>query len=192
LSHATTSALKFKRYILFSTFFQSKTEHFGAGRLYVLKMTDRRVLRIVAAVSFIPASALCIAHGILSNNPVPAVGLVPLFFSASLSIFLLSRHAKKNKQKQRSHDAETDVEEAISEGQHSSEGGPEEEHSHSEHGEPTTTTLTHPILVFFIDVILAAALMVVLVFTWIRDSESRTPELAMLAAYATMPLLLNL
>ena len=156
-------------------------------------MTDGRVLRIVAAVSFIPGFALCIAHGILSNNPVPAVGLVPLFFSASLSIFLLSRHAKRNnKQKQRSHDAETDVEEAISEGQRISEGGPEEEDSHDEHGEPTTTALTHPILVFFIDVILAAALMVVLVFTWIRDSESRTPELAMLAAYATMPLLLNL
>jgi hypothetical protein len=54
--------------------------------------------------------------------------------------------------------------------------------------------LTHRILVFVVDVILAAGLMVVLVFTWIRTGHkgSKRPELAMLAAYSTMPLLANL
>jgi len=58
--------------------------------------------------------------------------------------------------------------------------------------------LTHRILVFVVDVLLAAGLMVVLVFTWIRTGRrtggrwDRSAELAMLAAYATLPLLLNL
>jgi hypothetical protein len=55
-------------------------------------------------------------------------------------------------------------------------------------------SLTHSVLVFAIDAILAAALMVVLVFTWIRNSTSRRGgnKMVMLAAYATIPLLVNL
>jgi hypothetical protein len=54
--------------------------------------------------------------------------------------------------------------------------------------------LTHRISVFVMDVVLAAGLMVVLVFTWIRTGRAgdRRPELAMLAAYSTVPLLVNL
>lgn len=56
------------------------------------------------------------------------------------------------------------------------------------------SVLTHRILVFVVDVILAASLMVVLVFTWIRTGNGgdRRPKLAMLAAYSTIPLLVNL
>ncbi|CAM1504367.1 Fc.00g019580.m01.CDS01 [Cosmosporella sp. VM-42] len=54
---------------------------------------------------------------------------------------------------------------------------------------PNTRRFAHPIVVFAYDVVLAAALMVVLVFTWI--AKGGTPELSMLAAYATIPLLFN-
>lgn len=48
----------------------------------------------------------------------------------------------------------------------------------------------HPVAIFIYDVLMAAALMVVLVFTWI--TKEGTPGLSMLAAYATIPLLFNL
>ncbi|KAF5013608.1 hypothetical protein FDECE_413 [Fusarium decemcellulare] len=111
-----------------------------------------RTFRLVAIASFLPAFPLCLAHGILSHNPVPAVGLVPLAFSASSAVFLLRRHANDD------HDG-------------------------------LARKLSHPVLVFVLDVILAAAFMVVLVFTWI--GKGRSASLSMLAAYATMPLLVN-
>ncbi|KPM40593.1 hypothetical protein AK830_g5965 [Neonectria ditissima] len=112
-------------------------------------------LRIVTIATFLPAFPLCIAHGVLSHHPVPAVGLVPLAFSASGAIFLLRR---------RTADRHDD-------------------------GKGLAAKLSHPVLVFACDVILAAALMVVLVFTWIAPGGS--PSLSMLAAYATIPLLVN-
>lgn len=50
--------------------------------------------------------------------------------------------------------------------------------------------LTRSVMSFAIDTILAAGLMVVLVFTWIDLGAS--PSINILAAYATIPLLVNL
>ncbi|KAM5355533.1 hypothetical protein ACJ41O_002179 [Fusarium nematophilum] len=108
-------------------------------------------LRIITIASFLPAFPLCLAHGILSHNPVPAVGLVPLALSAGGGTFLLRAR-----------------------------NGDEDGRPHR---------LSHPVLVFVCDVILATALMVVLVFTWIGKGHSAS--LSMLAAYATIPLLVN-
>lgn len=68
----------------------------------------------------------------------------------------------------------------------------EEEEEERDGGSERQSVLTHRILVFVVDVGLAAALMVVLVFTWIQTRRTNRPELAMLAAYATVPLLGNL
>lgn len=114
-------------------------------------------LRIVSILTFLPAFPLCVAHGVLSHHSVPAVGLVPLVFSASGAIFLLRRRAVR-------HD--------------------------DEEGSSFAAKASHPVLVFVCDIILATALMVVLVFTWIAPGGS--PSLSMLAAYATIPLLVNL
>ncbi|KAI8719303.1 hypothetical protein NCS52_00710900 [Fusarium sp. LHS14.1] len=111
---------------------------------------SHRTFRLITIASFLPAFPLCLAHGILSHNPVPAVGLVPLAFSASGGVFLLRR---------RDDDA------------------------------GLALKLSHPVLVFVCDVILSAAFMVVLVFTWISKGDSAS--LSMLAAYATIPLLVN-
>ncbi|KAL7799433.1 hypothetical protein V8C43DRAFT_275065 [Trichoderma afarasin] len=122
-----------------------------------------RPLRIAAVVSFVPSFALCIAHGVLSHNPVPAVGLVPQAVSVVTSIALLRTAG---------HRQEADVESIESEG-------------HS--GISIRAILTHPIVVFIHDVVLAAALMIVLVFTWTH--HGRSASLSMLAAYATLPIL---
>jgi hypothetical protein len=58
-------------------------------------------------------------------------------------------------------------------------------------------TIAHPAVVFVADSVLAAGLMVVLVFTWAKEGGhswlgAGQAERAMLAAYATVPLLLNL
>jgi hypothetical protein len=126
-----------------------------------------RTLRIIAVASFIPSFALCIAHGVLSHKPVPAVGLVPQAFSVATSIALL-RAA-------RSHSRDADVE-SIDSGRHSTFS--------------IRALLTHPIVVFIHDIILAAALMIVLVFTWTH--HGRSASLSMLAAYATLPILTSL
>ena len=66
--------------------------------------------------------------------------------------------------------------------------------------EQKTPLYAHTIFIFLVDSILAAGVMVVLVFTWINTQKGRTGitnpvlggKLAMLAAYATIPLLANL
>ncbi|KAI1342489.1 hypothetical protein F5Y15DRAFT_305773 [Xylariaceae sp. FL0016] len=134
-------------------------------------MATSRTLRVVTAATFLPAFPLCLAHGIVSGSPVPAAGLVPLAFSAGVGIFLLSRRAKEQ-QEQRSGNVE-----------HGEQQQPDQSPS-DESQKPS-----RPVLVFLVDVILATAILVVLVFTWIRTS--RRSDEAMLAAYATMPLLIN-
>ena len=109
-------------------------------------------LRVLITLSFIPAFPLCVAHGVLSHHPVPAVGLVPLAVSATGSVVLI---------RSTTDDA----------------GG-------------SDGKTPRPVPVFFYDLFMAAALMVVLVFTWITREGS--PGLSMLAAYATIPLLFNL
>jgi hypothetical protein len=60
-------------------------------------------------------------------------------------------------------------------------------------GGDSSPEYAHPIIVFAVDAILAASLITVLVFTWIgTGTEHWTSEMAMLAGYATIPLLVNL
>ncbi|TFB07097.1 hypothetical protein CCMA1212_000844 [Trichoderma ghanense] len=126
-----------------------------------------RPLRIIAVASFVPSFALSIAHGVLSHKAVPAVGLVPQAVSVATSIALLRSSASASGQS-----AEPDVESIDSAGRSTFS---------------VRAFLTHPITVFVHDVLLAAAIMVVLVFTWTH--HGRSASLSMLAAYATLPLL---
>ncbi|KAK7914192.1 hypothetical protein PG985_011895 [Apiospora marii] len=163
-------------------------------------------LRIVAAATFLPAFALCIAHGARSGSPVPAVGLVPLAFSGGLSVFQLVRLRRYNKQDQKRKQSvvrrpsqqqllprDNEAAEAAQETQ-TPELEQQRQQGDGERGgeegdDEATQQPRNPILTFFADTVLAAALMVVLVFTWIQKGDSA--ELAMLAAYATIPLLVN-
>ncbi|KAK3308355.1 uncharacterized protein B0T15DRAFT_524226 [Chaetomium strumarium] len=172
-------------------------------------------LRKAAILSFLPALPLCVTHGALSADVVPAVGLVPLCFSAGVSLFLLIRASQqcRRKGKQRAGSGVSDPEGLLGGGDDDDAGStsvvvggaaprhigfePDVEErgddvEDEDEGEPASV-LTHRILVFVVDVILAAALMVVLVFTWIRTERARnkSPQLAMLAAYGTVPLLVN-
>ncbi|KAM7202547.1 hypothetical protein V8F20_004336 [Naviculisporaceae sp. PSN 640] len=154
-------------------------------------MADAKGLRIITIATFFPAFGLGVAHGTLSNGPVPAVGLVPLFFSSGFAIFLLSRHRKRAKDKQK----QSDIEGTDAEASTSHEAAQQDDELTSllarPHTHSSATPVAHPILVFFTDTALAAALMTVLVFTWIETSSSPSAELAMLAAYMTIPLLVN-
>ncbi|KAI1765047.1 hypothetical protein GGR53DRAFT_285445 [Hypoxylon sp. FL1150] len=154
-------------------------------------MADTRTLRIVTASTFLPAFPLCLAHGVVSSSPVPAVGLVPLAFSAGAGVFLASRQAARHNRVLR----ETEREDGD-------EGQTQEQEQGQRHGgvsqseersDARTRLRGHPILTFVGDTILAAALMVVLVFTWIDSSsgDTNSAETSMLAAYATIPLLVN-
>ncbi|KAI1806513.1 hypothetical protein F4811DRAFT_510262 [Daldinia bambusicola] len=170
-------------------------------------MADSRTLRIVTAATFLPAFPLCVAHGVVSGSPAPAVGLVPLAFSAGAGIFINSRQSRS---KQPSSEPEPEPQPELERGdagesalEQEYERGPETEdtpQSREASDAPTPapalaskSTPAHPFLVFAVDSILAAALMVVLVFTWIDSSSGSTnsAETAMLAAYATIPLLIN-
>ncbi|KAF3057194.1 hypothetical protein GL218_06162 [Daldinia childiae] len=163
-------------------------------------MADSRTLRIVTAATFLPAFPLCVAHGVVSSSPAPAVGLVPLAFSAGAGIFINSRQSRS---KQTLSEPEPELEQGVTEEsalEQEYERGPETDTQQSREASdapspvpvPKSTPI-HPILVFAVDTILAAALMVVLVFTWIDSSGGSTnsAESAMLAAYATIPLLVN-
>ncbi|KAH6641300.1 hypothetical protein F5144DRAFT_127713 [Chaetomium tenue] len=197
------------------------------------------LLRTTALLTFVPALPLCITHGALSRDIVPALGLVPLFFSSAVSLGLVlsarrrSRSGSdggggedgggvggvggeggKGKGASRRLGGEAGLEGLVAAssaaaaaargrggdeweeegGEESGLGvGEEEDYEDGGGGGRRGSVLTHRILVFVVDVVLAAALMVVLVFTWIRTGHvgDRRPELAMLAAYSTMPLLAN-
>jgi hypothetical protein len=172
------------------------------------------LLRKIALLSFFPALPLCVAHGALSHEIVPALSLIPLFFSAASSLFLLlsarrETHGKGNRRLNVGVVAGEDDLEALIGGREHGEAVGDEEADDSGRGlEPgsdegdeeegvdkKTSILTHRIVVFVVDVVLAAGLMAVLVFTWLGTGRSqRRPraDLAMLAAYSTMPLLGNL
>ena len=184
------------------------------------------LLRILTAITFIPSLPLCITHGVLSENPIPAVGLAPMTLSAGYSVLLLTyrRHSKRKQNHRQSigHvEADNDLESVrngdeavIGSGEPLIEGGPEEpgyaasERPQAEQTpaweeeakEKKTPLYAHTIFIFFVDSILAAGVMVVLVFTWINTQKGRTGitnpvlggKLAMLAAYATIPLLVTL
>ncbi|KAI0179015.1 hypothetical protein GGR52DRAFT_284928 [Hypoxylon sp. FL1284] len=152
-------------------------------------MANTRTLRIATAATFLPAFPLCIAHGVVSQTPAPAVGLVPLAVSASVGVFLMSRQSAKDKRAAREPEPA-----GGGEGQEQQqEGGRQDAQQSQQPNDESTFTLDHPILVFAVDTILSAALLAVLVLTWISSSSRSTNGAvkATLAAYATMPLLAN-
>jgi hypothetical protein len=138
-------------------------------------------IRIIAAGSFLPAFPLCLAHGIVSSNPVPVVGLIPLAVSAASSVLLI--RARPGTQ---SDEEEDESGGAAAAGEDDEEGGGGFDDIAAE----ALAILKHPITIFALDLILAAGFMIVLVFTWITHGSSGT--LSMLAAYATIPLMVSL
>lgn len=161
-------------------------------------------LRVVAVATFVPAFALLLAHGIVSHSPVPAIGLAPLFFSSSFCFFILRRRNRRARavtsgsvidgerqpllHSEVVYDATLQTDAAAASGDANNEIHAQQEH------EDTSSDGIHnefPIPVFFCDVILAGAIMTVLVFTWLHSTQ-QSGQLAMLAAYGTIPLLTNL
>lgn len=53
-----------------------------------------RALRIITILTFEPALALLIPHGIVSHQICPALGLVPMFLSACLGLIHVFRTVK--------------------------------------------------------------------------------------------------
>ncbi|KAK9437697.1 nucleosome binding protein [Metarhizium brunneum] len=126
-------------------------------------------LRILAALLFIPAFPLCLVHGILKHHPVPALGLLPQFFSIVAAAVVLGFHRKSDDEN----------------GEHSVEGTDQPPREYT-----LRDIIVHPVAVFCYDVALASGYMIVLVFTWITTEGPS--GLSMLAAYATIPLLASL
>lgn len=149
-------------------------------------------LRLVLVASYLPAIPLGIVHGVLSHRVVPALGLLPLTASAATAIAayrLRKRIIEIDEERQQQ--AQDALDHADQE--------ENEEGAEQLDGDDTETTtsaagfravVTHPVTVFAFDLVLAATCMVVLVFTWI--DHGRRYNMSMLAAYATMPLLLSL
>ncbi|KAJ2981608.1 hypothetical protein NQ176_g1928 [Zarea fungicola] len=125
---------------------------------------------------------MLITHGVLSRDAVPAVGLVPLAISTVAGITLL-RH--KNKLQAQSADGQ-EGSAAGAAGGHNEIGAVE---SVIAELDPVGDRITHPLAVFAFDIAIAASIMVVLVYTW--KSSSTSASLSMLAAYATIPLMLS-
>lgn len=53
-----------------------------------------RTLRIISIITFIPAIAILIPHGVLSDHPCPAIGLIPMSLSAAYGIVLINKTIK--------------------------------------------------------------------------------------------------
>jgi hypothetical protein len=133
--------------------------------------SSARTLRVASVASFLLAFPLCLIHGVLSHDPAPAVGLVPLSSSAAAALFFLRRPRHRP-------------------GRSDDEGIRETAERSSEETEDLAAR--RPIIVFLADVAHGVALMVVLVFTWIQHRGRGNVALSMLAAYATIPLLVDL
>jgi hypothetical protein len=147
-----------------------------------------RNLRALAVVTFLPAFPLCLVHGIVTSQPVPAVGLVPLAFSTGTSVFLLVRGAHQR------FAGSTAARHGIHASRHRlpADRGPLVEEGNSDHDPTIQMPPQRPVLVCAVDIVLATALMVVLVCTWVHNRREYSAPDAMLAAYATVPLLVNL
>lgn len=137
-----------------------------------------KLFRTLTWVAFIPALPMLLAHGFMSKNAVPVAGLIPQSLSTVAGIWLLRRQSKSRA----AQDADGgggimgSVENAVEDGIHELDTVGEK--------------LTHPFLVFAFDIAIATGIMVVLVYTW--KSSSKSAALSMLAAYATIPLILSL
>lgn len=139
-----------------------------------------RLFRTLTWVAFIPALPMLLAHGILSRHAVPAVGLIPQGISTVAGIMLLRRKSRP----QADEDDEQGGHGGIMGGVEGAvEDGIQEVDSFGD-------KLTHPFVVFAFDIAIATGIMVVLVYTW--KSSSHSAALSMLAAYATIPLMMSL
>lgn len=141
----------------------------------------RGLLRMLTFGSFIPALPLCLTHGILSDDAFPAVGLFPMLFSGVSGIFLHGHEKKRVK--------------AAEEAQAAANN----ERSHQRRGyiaegvhevDTLRGKLTHPFTVFLFDVTMSVIILGVLLYTWRKGSRSIL--WGMLAAYATVPLIVAL
>jgi hypothetical protein len=153
-------------------------------------------LRIVAVASFVPAFPLLLAHGIMSHSAVPAVGLIPMAFSSSASLFIFVRQNKKKEsgsEEEEGAAAAPLVATGESEGEESATAAAAAAVAEQSHQEPSSSPAfsEHSALIFAVDVVLAAALMTVLAFSWMK-AEYFDGRSATLAAYGTLPLLANL
>ncbi|KAK4198897.1 hypothetical protein QBC40DRAFT_204002 [Triangularia verruculosa] len=184
---------------------------------------QQRTPRLITAISFLPALPLLIAHGVISQNVIPAVGLAPLFVSALVGVLILLQLKKKERRHKRAVSGGSyrdDVEGRHQQSQYGHRGVTPSDDDENEESEEKDSVLTHRILIFLVDAGLAAGLLVVLGLTVIEtisgkpyhrdkpsegggeDGEVPTPEpelkddlrraeLVMLAAYGTIPLLVN-
>ncbi|KAK0721805.1 hypothetical protein B0T26DRAFT_700332 [Lasiosphaeria miniovina] len=154
-----------------------------------------RRLRMLCIVTFLPAFPLCLAHGIASEGIAPAIGILPMAFSAALSCFLLWRMRKDR----------AAAAKAFNHHAHH-RGIDAEDASDEEDGGLVLVAKSAPALSFFVflaDLILALSILTALVFTWVDVSINRNQwrsywpktqhgDMAMLAAYGTIPLMVNL
>lgn len=150
-----------------------------------LPMADQRIARGILVANFIPGFVLCTVHGAITQSVVPAVGSVPLFFSSGLGLYLFaSGRLRSQTQKRPLLGRPGDIGDA--------QIGPDSDE------EELSSPVVHSFWIFLADAILAAALMIVLVFTWIQVPSggywcgAGGAGGAMLAAYGTVPLLVNL
>ncbi|KAK3379005.1 hypothetical protein B0T24DRAFT_589610 [Lasiosphaeria ovina] len=153
-----------------------------------------RRLRMLCIVTFLPAFPLCLAHGIASGGIAPAIGILPMAFSAALSGFLLWRMRRD-----RAAAAMAFNHHAHHRGIDAEDAGDEED------GGLVLVATSAPALSFFVflaDLILALSILTALVFTWVDVSINRNRwrsywpktqhgDMAMLAAYGTIPLMVN-
>ncbi|VBB75533.1 Putative protein of unknown function [Podospora comata] len=187
---------------------------------------QQRTPRLITALSFLPALPLLIAHGVISQNAIPAVGLAPLFVSACVGVFILLQLKKKERRQKRAVSGEgygDDIEgHGRQHGQHGHRGRITPSDDDEDEAEEKDSVFTHRILIFVVDAGLAAGLLVVLGLTVIETitgkpyhrgkpaeeggdegdvpkpepgpevvDDLRRAELVMLAAYGTIPLLVN-
>ncbi len=150
----------------------------GTGSWASLEARYGKLFRTLTSVAFIPALPMLLAHGFMSKNAVPVAGLIPQSLSTVAGIWLLRRKSSKPGVAQDADEGGImgSVEDAVEDGMHEVDSLGEK--------------LTHPFLVFAFDIAIAAGIMVVLVYTW--KSSSTSAALSMLAAYATIPLILSL
>ena len=121
---------------------------------------------------------MCLAHGFFSKRSVLGLGLFPMLLS-SISGLFFHRHEKNKEEKARQasgQDQDCTEESLVEEGIHEVD--------------TLRGKLTHPFLVFAFDIFICVALLLILIYTWKWTSSSST--LGMLAAYATIPLLMSL
>lgn len=153
-----------------------------------------KLFRILTFAAFIPALPMLLAHGFLSKHLFPAIGLIPQSLSLIAGIMLLRYKLKSAAvpSLESLEGGQTDgvASDARQQPVDTANVGEDDDDDHYRDTSTVHGKMTHPFVVFFFDIILAASIMVVLVFTW--KSSSASAGLSMLAAYATIPLLLSL